>query len=285
MLMILINLLNHSGIIDITGSSLEQYGVATGYVSEAIILTFGLAYKFNSYRVEKEQLALAFQVQQKENAKALVDTEIAERRNIADELHDIAGSMLSAARLNLASVKEKSFTADRDARAQLEKADEALAVISNAVRNLSHALSPVMLDKVGFKKSILNIVSFFNTSGKINIEVVIIGFETYDPKLENIYTILYSIVYELLNNTAKHSQAANAILQLIEHDHSVVLMAEDNGKGLSEQFDKKTTRGLAGITSKINYFNGSIQFDNLQQGLAITIEIPKESYETKDRNR
>jgi signal transduction histidine kinase len=274
-------LLNHSGFINISGTFIEHYGVACGYVIEAIILTFGLVYRFNTYRVEKEQLHIAYERQQKENAKALIDTEAKERRRIADELHDVAGSMLSAAKLNITSIKETDALAV-DAKHKLEKAEEAINIVSGSIRTLSHALSPIMLDKIGLKKSIGNIVAFFNSSRKLHIETVIIGFETFDPRLENIYTAIYSIVYELLNNIAKHSKASNAILELVEHEESIILIAEDNGIGFKED-STSNTKGLSGIISKVNYFNGSIVFDNNDnKGVIISIEIPKQTYESKD---
>jgi two-component system, sensor histidine kinase LadS len=282
MMLTLINVLNHSAVINISGTSLEHYGVAVGYACEAIILTFGLVYRFNMYRIEKERLQVAYERQQKENAKALIDTEAKERRRIADELHDIAGSMLSAAKLNITSIREKEFLTSDEGKLKLEKAEEAINAVAGSVRNLSHALSPVMLDKIGFKKSVEKIISFFTSSGKINIETLIIGFDEYDPSLEHIYTVLYSIIYELLNNMVKHSAASNAMLQLVEHDDGITLVAEDNGRGLKEEFDKQNTKGLAGIISKINYFNGSIELDGGQGGLIISIEIPKRMYETKD---
>jgi two-component system, sensor histidine kinase LadS len=275
MLMVFINILNHSGIINIAGSSLEQYGVAVGYVCEVIILTFGLVSRFNRYRIEKEQLQLAYEVQQKENAKALIDTEAKERKKIADELHDIAGSMLSAAKLNISSIRETNAILDNDTQLKLEKTEEALNVVAASVRNLSHALSPIMLHKIGFKKSIQNVADFYTSSGKLRIEVVVLGFEKFDPALENIYSVLYSITYELLNNIAKHANASEAIIQLIEHEETIIMQVEDNGKGLISEFDKQNTKGLSGINSKINYFNGKIEFDNTPTGLAIMIEIPK----------
>jgi two-component system, sensor histidine kinase LadS len=275
MILVIINILNHSGIMNIAGSSLEQYGVAVGYVSEVVILTFGLAYRFNNYRVEKEKLQLQFQIQQKENAKALIDTEAKERKKIADELHDIAGSMLSAAKLNISSIRENNLIANEDVRHKLEKVEEALNVVSDSVRNLSHALSPIMLHKIGFKKSIQNVADFYTSSGKLKIEVIVLGFEDYDNKLEGVYAVLYSITYEFLNNIVKHSKATEAIIQLVEHDDSITMQVEDNGQGFAKEYDKQNTKGLDGIISKINYFNGTIEFDNTPTGLVISIEIPK----------
>jgi signal transduction histidine kinase len=101
------------------------------------------------------------------------------------------------------------------------------------VRNLSHALSPVMLEQVGFKTSLEKVVAIFNASGKIHIHLQVIGFEKYELGLNIYYTSLYSIIYELLNNIVKHSGAKHALLQVTEHDDSFTLIVEDDGIGFN----------------------------------------------------
>jgi len=91
------------------------------------------------------------------------------------------------------------------------------------------------------------------------------------------YSVLYGILYELINNIAKHAQATHALVQLIEHDDSVVMIVEDNGKGLDKAaMEMSATHGLMAIQSKIHYLNGAIIFDAAHpHGLIVTIEIPK----------
>lgn len=268
----------YSGGMDLEGSSfLQKYGQATGYVSEAIILTFGLAYRFNSYREEKEQLLVNLNRQQIRYAKAIITTQENERRRLADQLHDVAGSLLSAARLNLSAVREKNYIVNEDAKLKLESAEHAVSDISNILRNMSHAISPVMLDKVGFRQAIDKIVSIFNASGKIRFELEILGFETENQLMYEKYSVLYGILYELMNNIVKHANASNSLIQLIEHDDSVVLIVEDNGTGMGPTDpDSTATHGLTAIHSKVHYLGGRVMMEDAQpRGLIVTIEIPK----------
>jgi two-component system, sensor histidine kinase LadS len=272
-----LQIIYYSGGVDFSGSYLQTYGQATGYVLEAIILTFGLAYRFNTYRVEKEQALMNLNEQQSKYARAIITTQQNERRQIADQLHDIAGSLLSAARLNLSSVRENNFIANETAQKKLETAESAVSDISNMLRNMSHAISPVMLDKVGFRQAVEKVVGIFNNSGKINVELEMLGFETENPTMYEKYSVLYGILYELLNNIVKHAKATNGLIQVIEHDDSVALIVEDNGIGLDAAHVKGVaTHGLAAIQSKIHYLQGTMMMDKAEpHGLIITIEIPK----------
>ncbi len=259
----------------------SSFWLALGYVVEIIILTAGLVYRFNQYRIDKENLLLKINRQQQENTRIIMEVQEAERSQVANQLHDVAGSLLSAARLNLTSLREKQG-ADSVADFHLQKTEEAISMVSDMVRNLSHALSPVMLEKVGFKTSLEKIISIVNASGKINIQLLLIGFEKYEPRLNTYYTALYGIIYELLNNTVKHSGAKNVLLQLAEYEDCFSLIAEDDGLGISpEIIIKHQSLGIAGIQSKINFLKGSVAFDkNIPQGLIVTIEIPIPAYET-----
>ena len=272
----------YSGGLDFSGSYLQHFGQATGMVMEAIILTFGLAYRFNTYRKEKEELLVNLNRQQARYARAIITTQESERRQLADQLHDVAGSLLSAARLNLSAVREKNFITNEDGRTKLASAEQAVSDISNMLRNLSHAISPVMLDKVGFRQAVEKIVGIFNASGKIIFELDILGFEKQNPAMYEKYSILYSILYELMNNIVKHARASHALIQLVEHDDCLVLIIEDNGIGLDpDRARTSETHGLAAIRSKIHYLQGHVTLDQaVPKGLIVTIEIPKTNDET-----
>ena len=264
------------GAISRSGHFFSQYGMSFGYVFEAIIISAGLAYRFNRYKLDKEKILVDMSHSQHENTKALMTVQEAERNYIANQLHDVAGSMLSAAKLNLSSLREKALLPPGVASAQLEKAEEAVTLVSDMVRDLSHALSPFMLKQSGFKSTIEKLVSIFNASGQLDIGLIIVGFEDYKAAFNNYYTNLYTIVYELLNNIVSHSQAKNAFLQLIEFEDVFTIVAEDNGIGMNiSNINKHRGLGLSGIESKVSYFNGSIVFDKVPTGgLIITIEIP-----------
>ena len=255
---------------------LSHYGLAFGYTLEAIILTAGLVYRFNQYRLNEEKLLIDANKRQVENTRILMEVQEAERSQVANQLHDVAGSLLSAAKLNLSSLRENGLIVNEKAMNHLEKTEEAVTTVSDMVRNLSHALSPVMLEQVGFKAVLDKVINIFNASGKISIKLLVLGFEKYNPQLNNYYTALYSITYELLNNIVKHSGAKNALFQITEHDNAFTLVAEDNGTGIAiEEVKSLQSLGMGGIYSKIAYFNGSIALDkNEPQGLIVTIEIP-----------
>ncbi len=264
------------GTLDHYAGFFGTFGLAIGYVAEAIILTAGLVYRFNRYRLDKESLLVEINKRQSENTRIMMEVQEAERSQVATQLHDVAGSLLSAARLNLSSLREKGMVNNEKAVIHLERSEEAVSMVADMVRNLSHALSPVMIEQVGFKTSLEKVIAIFNASGKIHIGLLVMGFEKYHPEFNNYYNALYSIIYELLNNIVKHSGASHALIQVTEHTGLFTLIAEDDGAGFDPVHQsERQSLGIAGIQSKITYLNGSIAFDkNEPQGLIVTIEIP-----------
>ncbi|MDB5251469.1 MAG: signal transduction histidine kinase [Flaviaesturariibacter sp.] len=253
------------------------FGVALGYISEAIILTAGLAYRFNEYRREKEQILVELNRRQVENTRTLIEVQEAERSQIANQLHDVAGSLLSAARLNLSALLEKAYKEQQPVDLRLQKTEEAITQVAETVRNLSHALSPVMLTQVGIRKALEKIVDIFNASGKIHVTLIVSGFEDHQESFHAYYTGLYGLIYELLNNIIKHAGATHALVQVAEMDECFTIIVEDNGIGIDPaQASKPGSLGLTGVLSKITYFGGQMAIDRAEPtGTLITIEIPR----------
>lgn len=205
--------------------------------------------------------------------KSAMNAEENERRKIADKLHDDVGAMLSLASINLSSVLENNKE-NGVAERKLNKVNEILSSVSVTVRGLSHELTPLMIEKFGFKSALKDLSNTINLSEKIELETIVIGFENtarYSPQFLN---NIYRITQELLHNIIAHANASHAILELVEHSDHISMMVEDNGSGIKEPYSENGL-GLNSIQSKIEYFNGAMEITNKQEGgTLIVIEIP-----------
>ena len=201
-----------------------------------------------------------------------IDAEENERHKIADQLHDEAGGMLALASLNISSTLEKG-NLDKASLEKTEKAFEILTNVSSTIRNISHQLTPLVIEKYGFKKAIEDMAHSINLSGKLKIETVVLGFED-DSKLPIVLlNNLYRIVQELIHNILKHADAMHARVELVEHEKQISIMVEDDGIGMKD-YRLSKGKGLESIQSKIAYLNGRMEIENKQdKGTLIVIEI------------
>ena len=201
-----------------------------------------------------------------------IDAEENERHKIADQLHDETGSMLALASLNISSALEKG-TSDAQSEEKIRKAHEILTEVSSGVRDISHRLTPLVIEKYGFKKAIGDMAQAINLSRKIKLETVLIGFDNDAVYPVSLLNSLYRISQELLHNILKHSRATTARLELVEHEDQISLMVEDDGIGIVDYAASKG-KGLASIQSKIAYLKGEMEIMKTKEnGTLIVIEI------------
>lgn len=269
-----IELMVHGGGSGSAINYLSNYGIQTGLIVDVVILNFGLAHRFNSYKNEKEKLLLDMNRRQNELTERIIETQESERKKISDQLHDDIGSMLSLATLQISSIAGSQQTTESEAK--LEKAIEVLGSVSNGIRNMSHSLSPLAIEKYGFKNALLDLIKTINLARQIHVEHIIMGMDDSERFDRNFLNDLYRIIKEVLNNVIKHSGASNCLIQIIEYEDNVSVMVEDNGKGISiSEQDSTNGIGLLNVKSKIEYFEGHIEISNMTDaGTLVNIQLP-----------
>ncbi len=253
----------------------------------AIIIVLLLAYSRNlrQRRLQSEKIAKQNEILQQnkiaemekqhriEVMQGAIDAEENERYKIADQLHDETGGMLSLASLNISSALEKG-DADNLSNEKLKKAHEILTTVSTSIRDISHRLTPLVIEKYGFRKAIEDMDHTINLSGKIKFQTVIIGFDDAAKYPVSLLNNIYRIIQELVHNILKHAQATKAMLEVVEHEDSISVIAEDNGIGISDYTAAKG-KGLEAIQSKIAYLKGRMEINRKNdRGTLIVIEIP-----------
>jgi len=220
------------------------------------------------------QLNHLAQQHQIDTTRALRSAEEEERKKIAGKLHDEVGALLSVTRLNVDQLHGDVFAADSDAALKLQTTQKLLGEISETVRNISHSLMPIALEKYGLKAAISDLVTAVNTSGRIHVEEVIEGLADSHRWGHDFCLSVYRIVQEVVNNVIKHAGASHLLVQIVELDGSVTLYMEDNGKGLKDAGVSGGV-GLQLLRSNIAYLNGKIEVNGREnEGTFVLVELP-----------
>jgi signal transduction histidine kinase len=208
-----------------------------------------------------------------------MDAEQWERHKIADQLHDEVGGLLSFATLNLSSALENGPGDERSGQ-KLQRTQEVLQTVGITIRELSHRLTPLVIEKYGFRKAVEDMVETINLSGKLNVGLVIVGWNETSYSAGLLHD-LYRMLQELMQNIVKHAQAANALVQLVEHKDRLSLLVEDDGVGIGQP--STGGKGLGTIRSKIAYLNGRIEISGKKdKGTLVVIEIPIDNKRTNE---
>jgi two-component system NarL family sensor kinase len=87
--------------------------------------------------------------------------------------------------------------------------------------------------------------------------------------------MIYRIVQELINNTVKHANASEAIVQLMGSEKGLHLTVEDNGCGFDPKKLKTPGVGINNIRSRVDFLNGALEFNSeIGVGTTINVEVP-----------
>ena len=102
-------------------------------------------------------------------------------------------------------------------------------------------------------------------------------------RLDQVYELgIYRICQELINNTLKHANANKSDLQLINSNHMLRIIYEDDGSGFSFS-DIKKGLGLTNIENRVKALGGEWIIDSTPgKGMTATIEIPLNTYDHEE---
>lgn len=245
--------------------------MAISILVEIIILTLGLAIRYNYFKIEKDKLEHLLIKQQKTTMEKVIGTQEDERRRIAGDLHDDLGGTLATIKGILSGI---SPLIDYNQAKMLGHSQKLIDKACEDLRLIAHDLMPADFSNTQLNIAIKEVVNKLNSSSDITFNYVFAG--DYRSLDKNIELNIYRIVNELVHNIRKHSSAQSATIQLIYHHDFLQLMVEDDGCGFdttNKSFHLNGI-GLKNIQARVDYINGKVYFDNGSEGSTITCNIP-----------
>ena len=258
----------------------QQYEInkRNGFIAAIVgllILLGLLGYSaYRRYRL-KQQSRLQSEIlkQQELASKAVIEAEENERKRIAGDLHDGVGQLMSAAKLNLSSIRDEIPFPSAE---QSSVFDKAIALVDEGcreVRNVSHNIMPNALLKSGLATAVRDFVNKID-SKTIKIHLYAEGLtEKIDVNVE---IVLYRVIQECVNNVIKHSGANQLHISLIKDSDGISVTIEDNGKGFNAtDIGKYDGLGLKNILTRIEYLKGTVEWDSAPgKGTVVAIHVP-----------
>jgi len=182
-----------------------------------------------------------------------------ERRRIARELHDEAGQVLTAVKIEL----------DLDGR---REASEMVGRALAQVRNLSNLLRPTVLDDLGLLPALRALVDDFGR--RAHIETRLEAPEGALALPADTEVAIYRVVQEALTNVARHAAARRADVRLSVEPGWVRVRIEDDGQGLRGEVTPHL--GLLGMRERVSALGGTLTLGGAAgAGLRVEAAIPR----------
>jgi two-component system NarL family sensor kinase len=252
----------------------RQHNLRNIFIGGFIFFLLSAGFLYNRYRLRQHNKYQEQQNrQQNELFNAIALAQEQERKRIAQDIHDSLGSVLSAAKLKMAEVKDNKpeLATDEKFTAGISLLDEASAEL----RLISHNIMPATLSKLGLVPALRNLTE--KISSHKGLQVQFIAHDLSNRLQEQTEISVYRIVLELINNVVKHASANKATVQLVRFPEYLSITVEDNGIGFDPPHiaDEKTGIGIANITARVDYLKGRIDIDSIPgKGTTVMIEIP-----------
>jgi len=193
-----------------------------------------------------------------------------ERRRMAGELHDNLNTKIAAVRWQLEAIQVLGET---DENNQLDKVISQVTDVYEDVRLIAQNMMPDIVEEIGLVNSLSSLIETLNEANKVKFHLVTVL--KGDDFSRQISYPLYNIIFELINNILKHSQAADAWISISKSENAKInISVNDDGIGFSEE-NIVMGYGLKNITARIDNLNGHWQIESApEKGTKVLIEIP-----------
>jgi PAS domain S-box-containing protein len=229
-------------------------------------------------RVRERTAELA---QAKENLRTLnrrlFETQDAERRRLARELHDSAGQWLAALKWKLALLREDVGGKCSDPAARLSESMHMVDELSKELRTLSHLMHPLSLDEAGLSPALRSYVAGIAERSGLAVDLEI------DPDLDRVprevETAAFRIIQESLTNVHRHAHTKTAWVRLARDSVNLYVEIQDRGQGIAEFTSVDATTagmgvGLRGMRERVQQLDGNFEFRSGRDGTTVKATLP-----------
>jgi PAS domain S-box-containing protein len=197
-----------------------------------------------------------------------------QRRQIAATLHDSVGQSLIFAKRELGLLQQK---VPPEVQEQFRQVCDQIADAIQRARDLTFELSPSTLYAFGLQAAVEELAGQFAESAGFTCRVDGLGAPV--PLAEQVRTMLYRSVRELLVNVVKHAGAASVVIAMARDERNVMITVRDDGKGFDPSVLNAHPRergfGLFSVRERLTHIGGKFTLESAEgQGTTVTLTAP-----------
>ncbi|HEX4950677.1 MAG TPA: GAF domain-containing sensor histidine kinase [Blastocatellia bacterium] len=206
-------------------------------------------------------------------SQRLVAIQEEERRNLARELHDEIGQILTGLKLIL----DMSLRLPpEEGQANVQEAQTLVAELMSKVRQISLDLRPGMLDDLGLLPALLWYFERYTAQTKVQVNFAHRNLEGQRFSSE-VETAAYRIVQEALTNVARHAAVKEVTVNAWADPDILCVEIQDQGVGFNPQaaLEANVSSGVAGMGERARLLGGGLTIESeMNRGTLITAHLP-----------
>ncbi|MCW5910555.1 MAG: tetratricopeptide repeat protein [Cyclobacteriaceae bacterium] len=250
--------------------------VVIGLLIAVVLLARG-RYKRKAQLIEKEkQIAVreAF-------IDATLQSQEAERKRVAQDLHDGMGQLITELRFLIGNITPSSTQEERVTI--VENGERVLNDMHKEVRAVAFNLMPQTLIQSGLVPALREMA--LRIEERQPVKVAVTSFDM-DARLTDVQEIsLYRIVQEWINNIIKYSGASKVEINIVRNEDELSLTLEDDGAGFDPaKLEQSKGHGWKNILSRAGLIRASVDVDTTpgRRGNTLLVAVPVGAAVTTD---
>ena len=209
---------------------------------------------------QAEEKLLDYQEQLRSLSSQLTSIEERERQRIAADLHDSIGQTLAISRIKLGLLKEAAASSE-----YAQPIQEIRGLIIGAIRDtksLIFKMNSPILHELGMEAALQWLAEQTRKEHGLDVRCEV---DDRDKPLDNdVRSLLFRAVSELLINVVKHSGARRATITVTADDRAIHVCVWDDGKGfdtskIESRGDSADSFGLFSIRDRLSYVKGCME--------------------------
>jgi len=197
-----------------------------------------------------------------------------ERTNLAREIHDELGQLLTGLKMDASWIAKRIPKGEGSLLEKTKTMNELIDEAVQTVKRISTELRPGVLDYLGLAAAIEWQTKELEKRSEISFE-----FKSHPRDIvldRDRSTAIFRICQEALTNIVRHAGATRVEVTLKEEPDSVILRVRDNGKGIEkEQLSDPKAFGIIGMRERARSWGGEVEISGIPgRGTRVVVSIP-----------
>ncbi len=213
---------------------------------EALLFSLVLASRVRSAESAREAADAALQAARRQAGARILRAQDAERRRVAQDLHDSVGQRLLLLINTLRASRTAALGQGFAGHAALGRALDDAGHVLDSLRRISRNMHPAMLDHLGWQGAVESLVEGMNLNTAVACSA---EFDFADAPPDGETGLhLYRIVQEGFNNVLRHAGASRCVARFERSGNRILMTIDDDGVGCRDAHGRHLSAGL-GLTS------------------------------------
>jgi PAS domain S-box-containing protein len=217
----------------------------------------------------------------RELSARLLESQDAERRHIARELHDSAGQTLAALGMSLAQLAQDAKNNPAQLAKGIEDAESLVQHMNQEIRTTSYLLHPPLLDESGLSSALSWYVQGLKKRSGLDVDLSIP--DKFERLPDDMELVIFRIVQESLTNVHRHSGSKSASIRVARETDKIIVEVRDHGRGmppekLAEIQSQGSGVGISGMRERLRHFSGELVVESNGAGTKIVATLLSKAF-------